>query len=66
MAWRLARCNWHDQARLEAFLRDDWEPFAVTNANGDVTVWLRRVAEPAMAGVADAPRQRPGVEAVLR
>lgn len=58
MAWRLAECSWRDKARLDALLREGWEPFAVTVAADGPAIWLRRPAEPAMAGIADDPWQR--------
>jgi hypothetical protein len=51
MAWRIAECPWRAKDRLDAFLRDDWEPFAVTDCDGDATVWLRRETSPEYAGV---------------
>jgi hypothetical protein len=52
MAWRLMKCWWHDQQRLEAFLRSGWEPFAVTDTGrGEETIWLRRSVYPSEAGV---------------
>jgi hypothetical protein len=51
MAWRIAECPWRARDRLDAFLRDDWEPFAVTDDQGEVTVWLRRETSPEYAGV---------------
>lgn len=35
MAWRFAQC-WGKKARLEAYLKEGWDPFAVTET------WLRR------------------------
>jgi hypothetical protein len=51
MAWRLTQCSWGDRRRLEEFLKDDWEPFAVTNDYEEVTVWLRRSTTSHDAGV---------------
>ena len=30
MAWKLAQCRWHDKLQLDAYLKEGWEPFAVT------------------------------------
>jgi hypothetical protein len=57
LAWKLAQCVWRDQAQLDAYLRDSWEPFAVTDFEAEVIVWLRRSADPQDASVVDMPRR---------
>lgn len=44
MAWRFAQC-WGKKARLEAYLKEGWDPFAVTET------WLRRSAAPEHASL---------------
>ena len=60
MAWKLVQCAWRDQAQLDAYLRDSWEPFAVTDFEFEVIVWLRRSADPQDASVVDMPRRPRG------
>jgi hypothetical protein len=63
MAWRLAQCTWDDRAGLDTYLREGWEPFAVTESEHYPTIWLRRSAEPRDAGVdmPSGPRIEPEV-----
>ena len=63
MAWRLAQCPWRDQERLNALLRDSWEPFAATETDHITTVWLRRSSDPEQARVEPTP---PRMESELR
>jgi hypothetical protein len=56
MAWKLARCSWRDP-QLNEYLAAGWDPFAVTDTEGEAIIWLRRSAEPADAGVTDLPRR---------
>ena len=58
MAWRLMKCWWHDQWRLDALLRNGWEPFSVTDSGAGVeTIWLSRSVYPSEAGVEPEPRR---------
>ena len=57
MAWKLAQCAWTDKERLDGYLGASWEPFAVTETDGEATVWSRRSAEPVDARVAHLPRR---------
>ena len=66
MAWRLAQCSWHERARLDSYLRNSREPFAVTETDNDPTIWLRRSADPRDAGVIDMPTQPRGEPEVTR
>jgi hypothetical protein len=36
---------WTDEAKLDRFLADSWEPFAVTDDVYGAIVWLRRSAD---------------------
>jgi hypothetical protein len=60
MAWKLDQCNWCDRAQLDAYLRESWEPFAVTETDHAPTIWLRRSADPEDARVVDMPRRPRG------
>jgi hypothetical protein len=66
MAWRIPQCRWQDKATLKAFLRESWEPFAVTETADGPTVWLRRDATLAYASIVDAPRRPRGEPEVTR
>ena len=59
MAWKLTQCPWREKARLDAYLKDDWEPFAVTETDAFPTIWLRRSAARKDAGVAELPKDGP-------
>ena len=60
MAWKIVQCAWRDRAQLDAYLRESWEPFAVTDFEGEAIVWLRRSADPQDAGVVEMPRRPRG------
>ena len=55
MAWKLAQCAWREKAQLEAYLREGWEPFAVSETDAEPTIWLRRSTAPADAGIVEPP-----------
>jgi hypothetical protein len=58
MAWKLAQCRWRDRSQLDGYLKNSWEPFAATGrTDEDLTVWLRRSADPEEAGTVDLPRR---------
>jgi len=63
MAWKLAQCGWAATERLDSYLAEGWEPFAVTETEDGATVWLRRSADPQDAHVTMRPRVRSGHEA---
>jgi hypothetical protein len=64
LAWKLVQWAWRDRAQLDAYLRDSWEPCAVTDFEAEVIVWLRRSADPQDASVVDMPRPRGEPEVV--
>jgi hypothetical protein len=66
LAWKLIQCAWRDRERLDAYLWERWEPFAVTADEGETTAWLRRSADPQDAGVVDMPLRPRGEPEVLR
>ena len=66
MAWKLVQCAWRDRAQLDAYLAESWEPFAVTDFEAEVIVWLRRSADPQDASVVDTPRLPYGEWEILR
>ena len=35
MAWQLTQCLWRDRQQLDAYLRDSWEPFAVSETDAE-------------------------------
>jgi hypothetical protein len=43
MASKLAQCQWEETRRLNAYLGERWKPFAVTDGDGGIIVWLRTV-----------------------
>jgi hypothetical protein len=57
VAWKLVQCAWRDQEQLDAYLRESWEPFTVTDFEAEAIVWLRGSADPQDAGVVDLPRR---------
>ena len=57
MAWQLTQCLWRDRQQLDAYLRDSWEPFAVSETDAEPTVWLRRLTRPEVAGAVEPPRR---------
>lgn len=60
MSWKIAKCSWQDTARLNTFLAEHWEPFAVSETEYDATVWLRlEVRAPSEAGVVTDTDQEP-------
>jgi hypothetical protein len=56
MSWQLAQCAWTDTQKLDRYLAENWEPFAVTEVEG-TTIWLRRQVERHMAAAVQ-PRPR--------
>ena len=58
MAWKLTQCDANDKDRLNLFLGESWEPFAVTETDHVATIWLRRSAEPKDARFTPMPRRR--------
>jgi hypothetical protein len=66
LAWKLVQSAWRDRAQLDAYLRESWEPFAVTDADSEAIVWLRRSADPQDASVVDMPRRPRGEPEVAR
>ena len=57
MALELAQCGWRDKLRLNDYLAESWEPFAVTEPDNEATIWLRRSARPEDARVVELPWQ---------
>jgi hypothetical protein len=53
MAWRLTCCRWSDRARIDHYLGENWEPFAVTEEDGTM-IWLRLWVAP-HAAIAERP-----------
>lgn len=66
MAWKLIQCAWRDRKQLDDYLRESWEPFAVTADESETIVWLRRSADPQDARVVDMPRRPRGEPEVAR
>jgi hypothetical protein len=63
--WQLAQAAWQDKSALDGYLKDGWEPFAISQTDHIATVWLRRtsVREQAEA-VLPAPRLRDNAAAL--
>lgn len=66
MAWQLMQCNWDEKVGLEAYLKEGWEPFAVTETEYAPTIWLRRPGTPEDAGIVELPRRPRGEPEVMR
>jgi hypothetical protein len=66
LAWKLIQCAWRDREQLDDYLRESWEPFAVTGFDAEAIVWLRRSADPQDAGVVDLPRRPRSEPEVMR
>jgi hypothetical protein len=49
--WHIVQCTWQNRETLNDYLRDGWEPFAVTETEYGATVWLRRSSEREPAGI---------------
>jgi len=43
--WEVTFAMWHKGYEIGGYLREGWEPFAVTESDDGATVWLRRVEE---------------------
>jgi hypothetical protein len=48
--WRIARCMWDDTRALNDYLKDGWEPFAVSDIE---LIWLRRPSDREHAGAGE-------------
>jgi len=59
MAWELVQCAWRERTRLNSYLKDGWEPFAVSESDAEPTLWLRRSATSADAGIFEPPEREP-------